>query len=44
MSYRGGLPEAMRCGEEDVLLQRNLVCLGLLMAWVQSSGVEALGA
>jgi hypothetical protein len=40
---RGDYLEAMRCGEEDVLLQRNLVCLGLLMAWVQSSGVEALG-
>jgi len=41
---RGDYLEAMRSGEEDVLLQRNLVCLGLLMAWVQSSGVEALGA
>lgn len=40
---RGDYLEAMRSGEEDVLLQRNLVCLGLLMAWVQSSGVEALG-
>ena len=40
---RGDYLEAMRSGEEDVLLQRNLVCLGLLMAWVQSSGVETLG-
>ena len=40
---RGDYLEAMRSGEEDVLLQRNLVCLGLLMAWVQSLGVESLG-
>lgn len=40
---RGDYLEATRSGEEDVLLQRNLVCLGLLMAWVQSLGVEVLG-
>jgi hypothetical protein len=40
---RGDYLEAMRGGEEDVYLQRNLVCLGLLIAWVQSTGVEALG-
>lgn len=40
---RGDYLEAMRSGEEDVQLQRNLVCLGLLMAWVQSLGVESLG-
>jgi hypothetical protein len=41
---RGDYLEAMRSGEEDVLLQRNLVCLGLLVAWAQSAGVETLGA
>lgn len=40
---RGDYLEAMRSGEEDVFLQRNLVCLGLLMAWVQSSDLEVLG-
>lgn len=40
---RGDYLEAMREGEEDVYLQRNLVCIGLLIAWVQSTGVEALG-
>lgn len=40
---RGDYLEAMREGEEDVYLQRNLVCLGLLIAWIQSTGVEALG-
>ena len=33
----------MREGEEDVHLQRNLVCIGLLIAWVQSTGGETLG-
>ncbi|PKN42076.1 MAG: hypothetical protein CVU60_07605 [Deltaproteobacteria bacterium HGW-Deltaproteobacteria-18] len=42
VSSRGDYLEALRSGEEDVLLQRNLVCLGLLIAWVQSSGVETL--
>ena len=40
---RGDYLEAMREGEEDVYLQRNLVCIGLLIAWVQSAGVETLG-
>jgi len=40
---RGDYLEAMREGEEDVYLQRNLVCIGLLIAWVQSTGVEGLG-
>jgi hypothetical protein len=40
----GDYLEAVRSGEADVFLQRNLVCLGLLMAWVQASGVEALGS
>lgn len=32
----GGYLEAIRVGEKDVLLQRNLVCLGLLVAWIQA--------
>lgn len=44
VSSRGDYLEALRSGEADVLLQRNLVCVGLLIAWAQSSGVEALGA
>jgi hypothetical protein len=40
---RGDYLEAMREGEEDVYLQRNLVCIGLLIAWIQSTGVEVLG-
>ena len=44
VSSCGDYLEAVRSGEEDVFLQRNLVCLGLLIAWVQSAGLEALGA
>jgi len=39
----GDYLEAVREGEEDVYLQRNLVCLGLLIAWIQTAGVEVLG-
>jgi hypothetical protein len=35
--------EAVRGDVEDVFLQRSLVSLGLLVAWVQSVGVETLG-
>ncbi len=40
---RGDYLEAVRGEVEDVFLQRNLVSLGLLVAWVQSVGVETLG-
>lgn len=43
VSSRGDYLEAVRGDVEDVFLQRNLVSLGLLVAWVQSMGVEALG-
>jgi len=43
VTSRGDFLEAMREGEEDVYLQRNLVCIGLLIAWIQSTGVESLG-
>ena len=38
--------EAVRTAGDDVPLQRNLVCLGVLVAWIQTSGereLEALG-
>jgi hypothetical protein len=44
VSSRGDYLSGLRSGEEDVFLQRNLVCLGLLIAWAQSAGVEALGS
>ncbi len=40
---RGDYLEAVRGDVEDVFLQRSLVSLGLLVAWVQSVGVETLG-
>lgn len=36
VSLRGDYLHATRNGVEDVFLQRNLVCLGLLLAWVQA--------
>jgi hypothetical protein len=38
VNSRGNYLEAMRSGTEDVFLQRNLVCLGLLVAWLQVEG------
>jgi hypothetical protein len=37
---RGNYLEAVRSSEEDVYLQRNLVCLGLLVAWLQVEGAS----
>lgn len=39
---RGDYVDAVRAGEEDVLLQRNLACLGLLVAWVQAAGADEM--
>lgn len=36
--------DAVRSGEEDVYLQRNLVCLGLLVAWMQNQPLAELTA
>lgn len=38
----GDYLEADRRDVEEVVLQRNLVSLGLLVAWIQTSGVEGL--
>jgi len=43
VSSCGDYLEALRVGEKDVLLQRNLVSLGVLVAWIQTTGVEVLG-
>ena len=40
--FRGDYLEALRRDVEDVYLQRNLVCLGLLVAWIQNLGVGDL--
>lgn len=42
VGLRGDYVDAVRAGEEDVLLQRSLVCLGLLVAWVQATGVDEM--
>lgn len=36
--------EAVRTAGDDVPLQRNLVCLGVLVAWIQTSGERELEA
>ena len=42
VGLRGDYVDAVRAGEEDVLLQRNLVCLGLLVAWIQTTGPDEM--
>jgi hypothetical protein len=41
---RGNYLVAERSGGKDVYLQRNLVGLGLLVAWLQTGGADALDA
>lgn len=38
VSSQGNYLDALRTSDEDVLLQRNLVSLGLMVAWLQTSG------
>jgi hypothetical protein len=42
VGLRGDYMDAVRSGEEDVLLQRNLVCLGLMVAWIQAAGADEM--